>query len=447
VEPRQRVFARLWGVAALAHLAGNASYGDLLPSPELVGVLLACLGVVATAVIVRPGPRLTLLLMGLVVLTAAAEVPVLGNHWLLAAVVALGYLVTGGRWHRFEPLARTVLLLFYSFAAFAKLNTGFLDPVTSCGLFHLNEASGALGLPPLAAGSPVATLAAWAPAAIELSVPLLLLVPATRRAGVLLAVGFHTLLSFDLAQHFYDFTAVLLPLFLLFLDDSVFERIDGWGRVGAFRARTLLRGAVLFVGITVTAANVLPESPAAAAWLAHGSFGWWAAYVALLGLALLGPRRGAVLAWRLGPAGLAVAALVVANGLSPYLEVKSAFGWTMYSNLVLVDGTSNHLLVRASWPLRDEQEDLVRVLSSDDPGLEAYVAADYLLPWPTFRTYVASRPGIAVTYARAGRTVVVDRVGESNLAEPVPWWWHWMPLRAVHATTPATCQAVFLPAL
>ncbi len=446
VDLRQRVFARLWGVAALAHLAGNPAYGGLIPSAEPVGVLLALLGLVATGVILRPGRAAVLVLMLLVVLSALAEAPVLGNHWLLAALLALAYLLTGGAWHRFEPAARTGLLVFYSFAAFAKLNTGFLDPVTSCGVFHLDQAIGAVGLPPLDSGSVPALLAAWGPAAIELSVPVLLLLRPTRRVGVLVAVGFHTALSFDPAQHFYDFTAVLLPLFLLFLDDATFVRINRWGRAGAGRARSWLRAAVLVVGVTTTAASVLPASRGSAAWLESGSFLWWAGYVALLVFALVGPGRVAALSWRVGPAGVALAILVAANGLSPYLEVKSAYGWNMYSNLVVVDGTSNHLLVPA-WPLRAGHQDLVRVLATDDPGLARYVSEDYLLPWPTFRTYLADRPDASVSYRRGAETGVVDRVGDSDLGAPVPWWWRWLPLRSVHRTTPATCQDVFLPAL
>jgi hypothetical protein len=50
--------------------------------------------------------------------------------------VSLSYLLTWGRWERFDPAARVVLLVFYYFAAFVKLNTGFLDPELSCGVLR-----------------------------------------------------------------------------------------------------------------------------------------------------------------------------------------------------------------------------------------------------------------------------------------------------------------------
>ncbi|WP_110183386.1 hypothetical protein [Nocardioides solisilvae] len=447
MELRGRVFARMWAVAALAHLAGNFRQGELLPSPDVLGVGLAALGVVATAVLLDPRPRRVLVLAALVTVTAVLEAPVLGNHWLLAALVSAGYLLTGGRWARFEPLARTVLVGFYSFAAFAKLNTGFLDPATSCGTFHLDQALGQLGLPGAGTSGLLPLLAVWGPAAVELAVPALLLLPRTRRAGVLLAMAFHTFLSLDLGQHFYDFTAVLLPLFALFLADPFFARLDSLGGVVGRRGRRLLRTGVVVVGATVTAANVLPLTVGSAAWLESGSFLWWLPYVGLVAWAVRRPGPRARLTWRLGPAGVALAALVVANGLTPYLELKSAYGWHMYANLVLVDGESNHLVVRDSLPLRDGHEDLVRVVASSDAGLEAYADTAYRLPWPSFRSYLHQHPEASVTYERAGTTVSVDRAADSGLADPVPWWWRWMPLRSVDVETPDTCQDSFLPAL
>ncbi len=447
MDVRHRVFARMWAVAALAHLAGNWRGGDLWPTPSVLGVLLAGLGAAATLVLLAPRRGSTLVLMALVPATAALEAPVLGNHWLLAALVSLGYLLTGGRWPRFEPLARVVLLSFYVFAAFAKLNTGFLDPVLSCGPFHLDEALGAVGVAPVDRGGSLGLLSTWVPAAIELAVPVLLLVRRTRRAGVLLAMAFHSALSFDLGQHFYDFTAVLLPLFALFLADGFFERFDAAGRAFGRRGRTVLQAAVVLVGTSVTAANVLPITVGSHAWLSAGTFLWWTPFVALVAWSAWPSAPSLGLDWRLGPAAVLVAGLVVVNGLTPYLELKSGFGWHMYSNLVLVDGASNHLVVRRSLPVREGHQDLVTVLASSDPGLAAYVDQEYLLPWPTLRVHARQVPDASLTYERAGATVVVDRIGDSALADPVPWWWPWMPLRSVHATTPATCQDSYLPVL
>jgi hypothetical protein len=98
--------------------------------------------------------------------------------------------------------------------------------------------------------------------------------------------------------------------------------------------------------------------------------------------------------------------------------------------------------------LRDGHKELVTIVASDDAGLQAYADQGYLLPWPSFLLYTSAHPDISVRYARAGSVVEVARVADDPvLSAPVPWWWRWMPLRAVHAETPDRCQTGFLPAL
>lgn len=444
---RHRVFIRMWGVAVVAHLAGNWRYADVLPEPTMIGILLLATGLFGTAAIVAPRKWLMLGLGVIVPVTAIMEAPVLGNHWLLAGFVSLAYLLTWGRWDRFEPAGRIILLVFYAFAAFAKLNTGFLDPVTSCGLFYANQSLGELGLGPISPSSPVGWATAWGAALVELSVPVLLIIKRTRVAGALLGIGFHGLLTLDLGQHFYDFTAVLFPLFTLFLGDAFFERFESLGGKLRPLSRRILACATVVIGVSVTIGNVTPLTAASLAWLADGSFLWWIPYMVLVFWAAAAVREPAAFAPRLGPVAVVLASLVFINGLTPYLELKTAFGWNMYSNLVTVDGESNHLLVRATLPLRDGHQDLVTVVASDEPGLQAYADHRYLLPWPSFRSYLADQPDVSVTFERAGEVVEVERAGDAGLADPVPWWWRWMPLRAIHSTTPQQCQPAFLPAL
>lgn len=437
----------MWGVAVIAHLAGNWRYGDIAPEPTAIGVLLMVTGLAGTAVIVAPRRSSMLALGVLIPVTAALEAPVLGNHWLLAAFVGAAYLLTGGSWDRFEPAARLVLLVFYSFAAFAKLNTGFLDPVTSCGVFYLNQALDGFGFGLVSTTSPAAWVAAWGAALVELSVPILLIIRRTRHYGALLAIGFHGLITFDLAQHFYDFTAVLFALFVLFLDDTYFERFEAVGARLPPAIRSVVAAVVVMVGLSVTLASVTPLNQTSFRWLSEGSFLWWIPYLALVAWVAAGALAQANLEWRIGPVAVVLASLVFVNGLTPYLELKTAFGWNMYSNLVTVDSESNHLLVRSTWPLRSGHHEMVTIVDSDDPGLQLYAEHGYLLPWPSFRIYLAERPDTSLTFERGGAETVVARAGDTDLAAPVPWWWRWMPLRAVHATTPQQCQPSFLPAL
>jgi hypothetical protein len=444
----ERLFARMWAAAALAHLAGNPFYGDVWPRPSAVGVALLAVGVAAVVVLARPSHRAMLVLAAAVPVSAALEAPMLGNHWLLAAAVSLAYVATAGRWESFAPAARWTLVVFYAFAAFAKLNTGFLDPETSCAVFYANQALGAARLPVLAPGGLVPTALIVTTVLVEAAIPVLLTLRPTRRVGVLLGLVFHGLVSLDLAQHFYDFTAVLLALFALFLSEDAAAAADRLFASVAGRWRGVAWAGIAGFGLAVTFANVTPLGPTSAWLLRRVNFAAWVPYLAFATWLILGARAAAHPSWRLEPVTALVVALVFVNGLTPYLEVKTAYGFNMYANLVTSNGRSNHLLVRRTWPVRRDQGRPVEILLSSDPGLRRYAALGYLLPWPSFRAFLAAHPDVSVTYRRDGETLSLQRASDRpDLVAPVPWWWRWMPLRAIDGRDPPRCQTVFLPAL
>lgn len=451
----ERVFARMWGIAVVAHIAGNWRYGDLWPDPTVIGAATAAAGILATIVVVRPDRRWLLALSAVIPVIVVLQAPILSNHWLLAGFVALAYLASAGKWDRFAPAARWVLVVFYAFAAFAKLNTGFLDPDVSCAVFYLNQALDAFGLEMASPHSPLGWASVAGTAVIELSVPVLLAFRRTRYAGALLGIGFHGLISLDLGQHFYDFTAVLLALFALFLPAQFAERVES--RIARLTPLAMRLAATIVgvIGVSVTLAAVTEATVGKARFLEDVTFVWWIPYVVgVFWLAATSVARDPVPAADAGhfrgltvPAAVLVV-LVFANGLTPYLEVKTAFGWNMYANLAVVDGESNHLVVRSGIPLRDGHDGLVAIVETSDPGLASYVDSGWLLPWPSFRSYAADHPEAAVTYERFGTVRVVDRVGDDpELAVSVPRWWRWAPYRAVDSNSPPRCQNAFLPAL
>jgi hypothetical protein len=145
---------------------------------------------------------------------------------------------------------------------------------------------------------------------------------------------------------------------------------------------------------------------------------------------------------------LLVPLLVVVNGLTPYLELKTGFGWNMYSNLRTVDGDSNHFLVRRTLPLTDEQGDLVRIISTDDRGLARYAERDYALTWTQLRIYLSDHPDARITYARGNGRVSLRRASDRpELVEGVPPWREKLQLfRAVDLRSPERCVPLFGPA-
>lgn len=437
----------MWAVVALTHLAGNPFYGKVWPEPTAVGLALAAVGVTATVTLIRPSVSALLVLCALIPLSAALETPLLGNHWCLAAGASLAYLAAVGRWERFAPAGRWTVVIFYAFAAFAKLNTGFFDPAVSCANFYANQMLGAAGLPTFDPSGLVGRLAVVATVVIEASIPLLVVFGRTRRLGVLLVVAFHGLLSFDFAQHFFDFTSVLLALHLLFLDDAGEVAHAAGARVGE-GGRTLAAALITALGLGVTWANVTPLSSATVWFLRTFTFFWWTPYLVVI----------AWIAWRARPAEAigrlshwataVVVALVFVNGLTPYLEIKTAFSYNMYANLVTAQGWSNHLIVRATLPLRDGYDDPVQIVASNDQRLRAYAREGWLIAWPSFRSFLAENPNVAVIYRRREETIALRQAADDpDLVAPVPWWWRYLPLRAIDTRDPPRCQPSFLRAL
>lgn len=457
------IWWRWWAIAAFAHVVG-ASSGDGMIGRGLANIAV---GWLALAVIVRPEHRLARTgLAAAIVVSAVVEAPLIGNHWWLAAAISTAALLARpwrpepipggdpgqrGFVDRFAPTARVILLVFYSFAAFAKLNSGFLDPVESCARFFANQGLSFWRLPEVAGDGSVAPVLPWIALVVELAVPVLLVTRRTRRLGVFVAVVFHLLLTLDLRQHFYDFTLVLVPLFALFAPASFLAAIDralprlrlggGWPWIGLFGAQV--------VAFHLTLPGPIRRIAVAVAWAT------WLALAVFIGRGLLAAwqerRAESIEPISLRPAnlaGVALAAVVVLNGLSPYLELKTATGFNMYANLTTADGTSNHLVVSRTAGLRRDQAATVEVLSSDDDGLAAYADTGFALPVVNLQDYLADHPEVSVEYRLDG--VVVDhRPGHPGPVAPSAMGWaaeRFALFRAVPMADPPACQNVWLPA-
>lgn len=441
-----RWFARTFGIAVVAHLAGNPvgwrgnEFGASLP----LLVASALLGALAVLLIVRPARLALGTTAAMVLATLWLELPVTGSHWVLMGLVAvavLASLAVRDPWAWFSVTGRWILLGFYSFAAFAKLNTGFLDPSTSCGVFYANQTLASYGISTFDGDSLVGTLAIAGPVMTELSVPVLLAFGRTRRAGVLLALVFHSIISLDLDQHFYDFTAVLVVLLCLFLPESTTSDLER----RAARRSPVHVVAVVTAGVLVAASLLPPTLPtivvlrllAFVVWAPLA--GWLIVRVARAGI---GP---APLPMRLrGVASWVVVAVVIANGLTPYLEVKTATGFNMYANLVTVAGETNHLVARRTLHLSEVQDDLLEVIASNDPDLGRYAEEGYLLPERNLLDYLASHPDTSVVVRDEAGERTLD--GSDGVAVPLVVT-KLLAFRAVDEQDPPRCQSRWLPAL
>ena len=349
---------------------------------------------------------------------------VLVGAW-LGALVRERRLPSAAAWfRRLAPPLRLSLLAIYFWAAFHKLNTDFFDIDKSCGVELYRRVTEKVGFLPWPDGPGALTVVVWATVLVEGALPLLLVARRTRAVGLGVAAVLH--FGFGLTM-FFDFSMTMLSLLLLFTPEGFASALLGgrppWTRLGWSQARwrwITTAGAAAFAVATE--------------WIFWDMFdplalAWWL-LVPALGFAFWKLARGRW-SWespiellRSGPLLALVPLALFAMGTCPYIGSKTETSLAMYSNLRTEGGVSNHLLLTQPLYLFDYQRNLVRVLESSDPQLQALANEGHPVPLFTLRKRVhgLAWTGYAdqsVTYERAGAVEEYRRSDtDSALATP-----------------------------
>lgn len=468
VRQQLRWFGMLFAMGLVFHYSDSQ---PLAVVPALVASLPALIfpgSVAAVGLVVVAGATLAVLNM-----------PAAANHLMMSLLVALA-LGTAAWWalatrkrpgargdvvERWLDAARSpvglVLLVVYLFTVFDKLNTAFFTPAASCGSDLLAQLIWLNGLGDVELSPTVAQFAAVATVLTEAAILVLLAVPRLRCWGVLLGVGFHSILAL---ASFYDFATIVFAVYVLLVPAEVFAgsapRIATlrWPALTGFTAHVLLSFGASFADS--------PTSPIGLPWYTLLVATWFVAVGPLM-LALvrgyLAAQNAGVRspAWRLQPAVLLLVPLLAfINGATPYLGLKTVANYSMFSNLHTEEGSTNHLIPGVTaLELAGYQRDTVTVVGLELPERVELDAVHRVLggvmylrwqarwiseeppvriPWLELRRTVllwqsAGVDGIRIAYLRAGLPhVVQDAIADPVLAAPLPWWQrHLLAFRAV----------------
>jgi hypothetical protein len=492
-SPALTVLAFLLAAAILIEWApalGPLHDPDLSPNrPFWHGSLLLCGAAIALAL--RPSSTLRLLFLSACgTYNALSLMPGINNHNFFTLIADLS-IVAAALWtwattpgsglprrtfyRAVAPVLRAELLVLYFRAFFHKLNRDFFDPEVSCATVQLFQLSGSLPFVPT--DDWARSLAMAGTLAVELAIPVLLVIPRARWFGVLLGTGFHSLLAFN----YPGFSALGFAFYSLFLPESSYDRLSSERRKNALAGLLpSARGGRLFLEVclfTATAAGLaafyaqrlvlgFPKAGLAVAWgLALG-------LIVALGFApqadaRTGERRllaMPALAFWLLPA------VVFLSGLAPHLGVKNVHAFAMFSNLRTGGGDSNHLLLPSGLQVSNNLADVVRIRGSNDPVLDAlkhpsrenafvllpspdpWLKAagrqefQFDLPYLTLRTRVSELAALGaenvhVAYERAGETKRVKNAENDPELSEVSWLARkLMRLRAVPVSDRAPCM-------
>jgi len=235
--------------------------------------------------------------------------------------------------------------LTYSLATLHKLNTEFLNPVTSCANYGINKLAIHWQVP-----TDVALWSIWPGVAllIEGAIPLLLMLGRHRIAWVL-AVLFHIPLTITMAPAFAFVMFAGLAAFVTDEDRetifSIIERHWKW---------------IIPLSVSITAISVLrPQTTPDPSMIVRE----WMLWALLLLLATAFPlwKRKSWTRRALPKVGLApkiLAGLFLLNGLTPYTGVQIQHAAAMLSNLRIDEGCWNHVIIPESMRLT---EDYIRI--------------------------------------------------------------------------------------
>lgn len=461
----ERIFLFLWGISTVFQLFALSAF-KAVQTGSFLGIVEFFMLVPALWLVAKPeSRRAALVLIAFHVAALVLRAPAVPSHrttvFVINVAMLAGFLASwldskkgtdSSSWFAyFLPVARLQLLLVYFFACFHKLNSGFTSLEHSCAsAFYLRFASWF----PFAPNAPwAAETAIHATLVIEGALPLLLFIPRTRHAAIVLGVLFHSILSADYHQHTMDFSSIMFALLILFVSGKDIEAVrslltpEKSGLLYPWRMRftlwALLFGTALF-GLYASEPQAirLYDGLRHAIWYSFAAFVLF--FVVLARLKVKGTSCQDAKLKLPRPSWLLVCNVVtVFIGILPYLGIHHRSSFDMYSNLKIVGNKSNHYIWTHAFDLLGNTSDLVQVTSSSLPRLQTdFVEPGLSITYFELQSLLADNPEAQVTYNRAGVSYDLKAASDSPEFQSKPHWltrkllWY----RHVDLNSPGHCQ-------
>ncbi|KEO73111.1 hypothetical protein [Anditalea andensis] len=402
---RYQIFCILYVIATFFHLIKNREMDS-----DFSMFILTLSGVF---LLFKPKSilRFTIFLL-LQLLVIFIHMPLVSNHWIFTAFVSATILQAllvhifntrsfeinrGDLYETFAPVVRIQLLILYFFVVFHKLNYDFFNIDVSCATMLMKETRG-MSLLPL---SPAFyAINAYFTIFIELLIPLLLVFRKTRNTGVLIGLCFHNVIAYSSYNGFYDFSSMIFALYFLFADDRFTIKISNTLQhlneikqniadkitliknglsVFNFYNFTLITSLILGGLIVVLLIQFVMKDYVLLLWAAYSC--------TFIVFYLIAIRKSPIQKYDtrrklLGLPYVSLAIipiLVIINGMSPYLGLKTENSFAMFSNLRTEGGISNHFFMTPAFQLFDYQKDLVEITHTSDPVLQKSINNNQLI--------------------------------------------------------------------
>ncbi len=341
---------------------------------------------------------------------------------------------------RLRPLIILVISATYLFSVFHKLNDSFLDAGTSEAVRILSEMREddypvfLAWVPEMVPGGVAGNLIAiWGTLAVETLVPVLLLVPRWRFAGIVLDFIFHFVMGYRVYPASTNFPCLLsASMMLLFpVHASAFLRRE-YAWVGRLRpvAWALRHRVVLLVLSALVLAPFffripgIPEGFHAVREFCRGNF--WNLYVVVYAVTLWRyyretrtrgdgvPLAEPASAFALRPRVLWVLPLFFSlQCLAPHLGLKTRASAEVYSGLLTFEGKTNHLLIPSSWQIFPHTRETVTIVGpSNSSYLTSLGEARAVMPHLHFVRLAIRNRKRSAEFLYRGEIHRVERLGD-----------------------------------
>ena len=469
----QSVFVVFWGMSIFFHIIAEfnelhavttQSWGT---SSQILGTESLILGFCALCLVFRPHNRYLLIATAtLQLINVWLRLPTINNHWMLGGWVSLAMLlaVLSSRNQNTKedqanrlfsiliPATILILVTAYPFAAFAKWNSSFMNPEVSCAVDLFTRGYELVGLDSLARFPIVRWGLIGITLFFETTIALLILWPRSRSWGALLGLFFHYILTLDLAVPFFNFTSILFLFFILCLPKNILVQLAGWAdlQLAERWKKWVVGGAmglVLFAPLIDSAATqIFFALGRGVVWLFFGTpiliwvfrqmffqqqnwsdtFSIWPSKESKQQL----PK--AIL--------LTLLSCTLLMGLSPWLEIQTGYGLTMYSNLLTAQGETNHIIMPRTFPIGRGYYDLIEITAADPQSIDPFfIGTGWQIPSVTAKQTLAQHPELDAEILRQGNTSTFSQ--ENDLYTPLPYLQQKLQnLRPVDGQDAVRCQ-------
>ncbi len=461
------VFIWMWSVFCMFHVARRISESGST-DPGILYILATLFSLIA---ILKPRPIPAFIISVLLGFAATlGTIPINSNHTFMRIFLMAGMLfsflyvfvqqrpimrITPGDFYAsFAPYGKAMLAIMYFYGVFHKLNTDFLNPETSCAV-KLWE------LYPLPFGLADALwahyIAIYSALIIEAAIIIMLFIPRFKYAGLLLGLLFHFILGLNGYRFFVGFSSMTFSLHFLFLSADFISRFKK-GRAGTFFTKNRWNYPGFVLGLLALYGAILTLDLMSFYYATLTMF--IVVSVCIIGAVAMYAHNSTVRpdnTWRglltPNPVLYLLSVLYFFNCAMPYIGLKTQQNLNMFSNLYTERGQTNHIMFASLPYLFDYQNDIVRIMRSNEPYFQRLRDEGLLIPYIEFRRMLSETPAdyrksLALLYDRNGKAELItpDRTTDLDVFKPLsPWLNDWFHFRYVATKRPQECNGHKLP--